>query len=148
METQAPARANVEEAIPFFMVASMESSLAFYRDALGFSMTHSWTPEGNHVEWCNLRRGGASLMLQEYRKHKLPEGRRGEGVSVCFICEDALELYREFTSKGINMREPFVGNGMWVVMLTDPDGYSLCFESFTDVPEETSYHSWKNKNAS
>jgi len=35
--------------------------------------------------------------------------------------------------------KPFVGNGMWVISLRDPDGYDLHFESSTNVPEETLY---------
>jgi catechol 2,3-dioxygenase-like lactoylglutathione lyase family enzyme len=35
---------------------------------------------------------------------------------------------------------PFVGNGMWVTEIRDPDGYQLCFESPTDAPEESEYH--------
>ncbi len=40
-------------------------------------------------------------------------------------------------SRGIAAKRPFVGNGMWVTSLTDPDGYQLHFESETDAPEET-----------
>ena len=61
----------------------------------------------------------------------------GVGVSICFICEDALAIYREVTSRGIQASRPFVGNGMWVTSLSDPDGYRIDFESTTDVPEET-----------
>jgi hypothetical protein len=28
---------------------------------------------------------------------------------------------------------------MWVVSFSDPDGYRIDFESYTDVPEETEY---------
>jgi predicted enzyme related to lactoylglutathione lyase len=64
----------------------------------------------------------------------------GEGVSVCFQCEDALAIYRAATEHGIKVRRnPFVGNGMWVVPFSDPDGYRFDFESPTDVPEETEY---------
>jgi lactoylglutathione lyase len=45
-------------------------------------------------------------------------------------------------AKGINPQEPFVGNHMWVVIIDDPDGYKLDFESATDVPEETTYTDW------
>ena len=31
---------------------------------------------------------------------------------------------------------------MWVVGLTDPDGYRIYFESPTDVPEETFLSEW------
>lgn len=32
---------------------------------------------------------------------------------------------------------------MWVVVINDPDGFILDFESSTDVPEETKYLEWK-----
>jgi lactoylglutathione lyase len=38
---------------------------------------------------------------------------------------------------GITASRPFVGNGMWVTSLSDPDGYRLESESVTDVREET-----------
>lgn len=81
-------------------------------------------------------------MLQEYRTGLRPEGKLGQGVSICFMCIDALALYDEFMKKGLQPAEPFVGNNMWVVSLTDPDGYRLDFESTTEVPEETTYTSW------
>jgi hypothetical protein len=41
-----------------------------------------------------------------------------------FMCEDALALYRDFKSRGVHARNrPSVGNGLWVVPLTHPDGY-------------------------
>jgi predicted enzyme related to lactoylglutathione lyase len=79
--------------------------------------------------------GGAALMLQEFAV----EGKRGQGVSVCFQCKDALAIYRAITSRGVQARRPFVGNNMWVVVVVDPDGYKLDVQSPTDVPEETEY---------
>jgi hypothetical protein len=74
-------------------------------------------------------------MLQEFRT--VPEGTLGLGVSLNFTCDDALSIYREITSRGIVVKRPFVGNGMWVVGMQDPDGYHLSFQSLTDVAEET-----------
>lgn len=54
-----------------------------------------------------------------------------------FICDDALAIYREVTSRGLEASRPFVGNGMWVTSLHDPDGYKVEFESYTGAPEET-----------
>ena len=130
--------ANVRQAVPFFMVASMEDSLRHYVDGLGFTMTLRWISEGK-LRWCWLERGGAALMLQELRAEWVPADKVGVGVSICFICDDALALYREFTARGIEARRPFVGNGMWVTSLQDPDGYQLHFESTTDAPEESEY---------
>lgn len=130
---------NVKQAVPFFMVEDMQRSLRFYTDGLGFTLIGKWEPEGK-IEWCWLNLDGVALMLQEYRPGRLPAEKRGEGVSVCFICEDALRFYTEITARGIPVAaEPFVGNNAWVVELKDPDGYSILFESSTDIAEGTRY---------
>lgn len=126
---------NVKQAVPFFGVANMETSLRYYVDGLGFEMTRKWIDQGK-LRWCWLELGSAALMLQEVRQEPA-RGKVGEGVSIWFQCEDALAIYREITSRGIQAAKPFVGNGMWDVSLTDPDGYKIHFESPTDVPEET-----------
>jgi hypothetical protein len=81
-------------------------------------------------------------MLQEYRNN-IPIDKRGEGISVCFMCEDALTIYKQILLNGLSTSsEPIVGNNLWVVSLNDPDGYSVYFESPTDLPEETTYSEW------
>lgn len=142
MATQAKTEANVEEAVPFFRVTSMETSLRFYVDGLGFQMMRKWTPDGDgKVRWCWLQHGNAAIMLQEFRKEGpdswVPDGKLGVGVSISFQCKDALALYKDFKSRKIDAKRPFVGNAMWVTSVQDPDGYNLEFESLTDVPEET-----------
>lgn len=129
---------NVRQAVPFFGVSSMEASLRFYVDGLGFTMKNRWIDEGK-LRWCLLEIGDAALMLQEYRRERAPSGKLGEGVTICFICQDALAIYREVTARGITAARPFVGNGMWVTSVSDPDGYRLDFESKTDAPEESVY---------
>lgn len=127
---------NVNKAVPFFGIQDMDRSLAFYRDGLGFTMRHSWRPEGR-LRWCWLDLDAASIMLQEYLEGKRPEGALGQGISICFMCQDALAICRDALAKGLEPEEPFVGNGLWVTGFTDPDGYKLFFESPADVPEET-----------
>jgi len=129
---------NLTEAVPFFMVTSMEASLRFYVDGLGFRKTCEWVPRGT-IEWCSLQRGDTTVMLQEYREGRRPDGKLGLGVSACFTCEDAIAYYKELKSRGIEGQRPFVGNRMWVTNVTDPDGYHLSFESATDAPEESEY---------
>lgn len=135
---------NVKQAVPFFGVSNMENSLQFYVDGLGFKMKNCWIPDRDEenpdgrIRWCWLQIGDAAIMLQEFRPEGRPKETLGAGVNVCFQCEDALALYREFKSRGIQMRKrPFVGNQMWVVPVTDPDGYRMEFESPTDAPEES-----------
>lgn len=139
---------NVREVVPFLAVASMEAAVRFYVDGLGFTMTNQWIDEGV-LRWCRLQLGGAGLMLQEFRS----EGHdarpiaavrgsappRGEGVTLCFMCADALAIYHGARACGLAPARPFVGNAMWVTELTDPDGYKILFESDTDAPEESVY---------
>jgi lactoylglutathione lyase len=134
---------NIRLTVPFFMVRDMETSLDFYTNKLGFTITNQWTPRGK-IEWCWLQRDAVAIMLQEPRNHdKIDQvDPKGNGVSIAFQCADALALYHEFTAKGVDIKEPFVGNNMWVVCFTDPDGYKLDFESPTDVEEETTYSDW------
>ena len=142
----------------------MEESVRFYVEGIGFRMTQKWVDEGK-LRWRRLEAGGAALrqaqgrppqarshpersrgaalMLQEFPKEGhdawAPEGKVGEGVSVCFICEDALAIYHQVSSRGIHAARPFVGNAMWVTSLSDPDGYRIDFESPTEAPEESEY---------
>lgn len=134
------AKKNVQQAVPFFWVRDIEASVRFYAQGLGFTVTKEWIDEGK-LRWCWLELGSAAVMLQEFwtegQHRNLPDAKTGVGVSICFICEDAVSLWRDFTSRGISARRPFVGNGMWVTQVSDPDGYHLLFESETDAPEET-----------
>jgi len=112
---------NVEQAVPFFGVSNLESSLRFYMDGLGFTMKYKWIDDGK-LRWCWLEIGSAALMLQEFREEHRPKMRVGEGVTICFTCKDALKIYRDARARGLEARRPFVGNGFWVTELKDPDG--------------------------
>src|SRR5262245_5947344 len=142
MTAPATTTPNVKQAVPFFMVTDIDASLRFYVDGLGAVITNRWIPEGR-IEWSWLRWGDGAQMLQEDRQREQhpgrPAGPLGQGVSVCFMCADAIAIYHELVSRGVGAKRPFVGNGLWVTSVTDPDGYHLDFESPTDVPEETEY---------
>jgi lactoylglutathione lyase len=136
---------NIRMAIPFFIVTDMAKSLEFYTKGLGFTRTNQWTPRGK-IEWCWLERDQVALMLQEpaSKDHVIHTSKmkKGFGVSICMQCQDALALYHEFKERGLQVTEPFVGNGMWVFHVNDPDGFHVEFASLTDVPEETVYSEW------
>jgi len=133
---------NVKQAVPFFAVTHMGTSLRFYVDGLGFKRTKQWVVDGK-IRWCWLEIGAAAVMLQEFPTEGhdswKPQGKLGEGVNICFQCQDAIAIYHEVTRRGIQATRPFVGNGMWVTDVYDPDGYRLEFESPTGEPEETVY---------
>ena len=129
---------NVKQAVPFFRVSDMQASVRFYVEGLGCEIAQKWERDGRLL-WCWLTLGDAALMLQEFPREGpdswRPAGRVGEGVAIFFLCEDAVRFYREVSARGVAAQEPFVGNGMWVTSLRDPDGYQLDFESDTDAPE-------------
>jgi lactoylglutathione lyase len=132
--------ANVRQTVPFFWVRDIDASLRFYVDGLGFTMTNQWIDEGR-VRWCWLELGDAALMLQEFWREghhrNLPTESVGVGVSITFMCRDALAIYRDLEARGLPAKRPFVGNGAWVTQIADPDGYALYFQSPTDAPEES-----------
>jgi lactoylglutathione lyase len=134
------AEGNVKQVVPFLRVSSMEQSLRYYLDGLGCRLLNKWVVE-EKIRWCWLELGGAALMLQEFSKEGhdswVPNGKVGEGVSLCFNCEDAVAIYREVRSRGLSASEPEVGNAMWFTGLSDPDGYRLEFHSPTHTPEDT-----------
>ncbi len=140
---------NVMQAVPFFWVEDMDASLNFYIKGLGFELKNKWEPRGR-IEWCWLQLGNASIMLQEHMKSgehvtAFYENKKGVGVSINFMCKNSITLYHEFKSKAIDVSEPMVGNGLWEITVTDPDGFKLFFESETDIPEETKYSDWITK---
>ena len=128
--------------MPFFAVRDIAESLRFYEKGLGFRLGPKWMPDAT-LRWCWLDRDGVSLMLQQFTAEGhdgwRPEGKCGEGVRICVMCDDAIALYREARERGLEPKRPYVGNGLWVTSLTDPDGYVLDFESPTDAPEESEY---------
>lgn len=132
---------NLRCAVPFFRVADLQRSLSFYIQGLGFTFRHRWEVDGE-LRWCWLQRGPVGLMLQQFPTEGhdswAPQCKVGEGVTICFVCDDAVELFHEVLARGISASTPTVGNGMWVTSVSDPDGYRLDFESSTDEPEGTS----------
>ena len=133
---------NIKQAVPFFGITDIEASLRFYVDGLGFAIKYRWEPD-RRIRWCWLERDGVVLMLQEFwkdgRPGGAPPGTLGNGMSVCFMCEDAIAVYHEALARGLSPARPFVGNRLWVTSLVDPDGYRVDFESPTDAEEETVY---------
>src|SRR5215471_13338505 len=133
---------NIKQAVPFFGVKDIEASLRFYVDGLGFTITRHWDPQGR-IRWCWLELDSVAVMLQEYwkdgRPGGWPTGVLGQGVCICLMCADAVAVYQDAKDRGLQPSKPFVGNGLWVTSLVDPDGYRLDFESPTEVPEDTVY---------
>lgn len=139
MSVAAKSNSNITEVVPFLRVADMPASIHFYVDGLNARIATRWDPDGE-LRWCRLELGGSALMLQTFGtglRERASSTQLGLGVSLAFQCTDAVALYYDFRSRGVEASEPFVGNGLWNTSVTDPDGYVLEFASPTDLPEET-----------
>ncbi len=120
---------------PLLQVFNMPTSIAFYRDVLGFEVVEASGP-GDDVDWVLLRLNNVELMLNTaYEKHNrpaVPERARiaaHEDTAIYFGCPDVDAAYRHLRARSIEVQEPKIAPyGMKQLHVTDPDGYNLCFQ--------------------
>ncbi len=117
-------------------VQNIDESRRFYVERLGCRERDRWEAAGRSSR-CRLQLDEVTIVLQALDAGSTD--RRGQGVEICLMCDDALAIYDALASRGVAAREPLVGNGLRVTSLSDPDGYRIAFESPTDAPEETTY---------
>jgi len=126
---------KVSSLTPLLQVFDMPTSVAFYRDVIGFEVVMP-AQQGNRFDWALLRMGGASLMLNTaYEAHERPAvpdaaRRAGHGdMTLFFACPNVDEAYEYLRSKGIAVEKPVIRvYGMKQLTVIDPDGYELCFQ--------------------
>ncbi|HWA17361.1 MAG TPA: VOC family protein [Devosia sp.] len=131
-----------------FTVKSLERSVAFYRDTLGFELAFQWNPQAPYIgelvgypevdlHGAILRLPGTDVCLEllEYRNvEQVPvdmhNGNIGNG-HIAFNVDNLLELYAELTRKGVKSVSPPVtptigpNKGGKAVYLIDPDGFRV-----------------------
>jgi catechol 2,3-dioxygenase-like lactoylglutathione lyase family enzyme len=111
-------RTRLEGSQPILRVESMDASLRFYVDLLGFT-TVSWGTE----EFTSISRDRAAIYLCQ--------GGQGRGGAWIWIgAEDVQELHKELTAKGVSIRLPPT-NYPWALEMhvEDPDGNVIRFGS-------------------
>lgn len=107
-----------EGATPILRVSDFDASVAFYVDALGFTL--SWQ---DHRFGC-VRRGDAAIMLCQ--------GSQGcSGTWLFLSVSDADALHAEFVKRGAGIRHPPTNYpwGSRELHVFDPDGHVLRFAS-------------------
>ena len=120
---------------PMFEVWDMPTSLAFYRDKLGFKVTGD-SGQGDESGWVMMELGDSTLMLNTaYEDGRRPEKEDPVRVAahhdtcVYFGCPDVDAAYEHLKSQGIAQNPPEIAPyGMKQLYLTDPDNYNLCFQ--------------------
>lgn len=131
-----------------FTVRSLERSIAFYRDILGFELAFQWNPRAAYLaelvgyptvdlHAAILRLPGTDVCLEllEYRNIEQVEVDMGNGNvgngHIAFNVDNLLELYAELQAKGVRSVSPPVtptigpNKGGKAVYLIDPDGFRV-----------------------
>src|SRR3712207_5710668 len=107
----------------FLEVNSLEESLDFYREQLGFELV-SATPE-SEPPLATLRAGRLRVMLAQVPVTMV---RRGRGVHLFLTVEDVDSFYARLRERGVDVAPPSDdGWGGRFVTLEDPDRYRLFF---------------------
>jgi glyoxylase I family protein len=125
---------NIRGMAPLIQVFDMPTSVAFYRDVLGFEVVASSTPPPD-CNWVLLRLNGVEVMLNTaYESHQRPAAHDPARIAahsdttLYFGLEDLDGAYEHLRSRGLELERPAIQPyGMRQISITDPDGYGLCF---------------------
>lgn len=126
---------EVRRIAPLMEVFDMPTSLAFYRDKLGFQVTGD-SGQGDESGWVMLELGAATIMLNtaydEGERPDAPDPNRiaaHRDTCIYFGCPDVDAAYEHLKSNGIAADPPSVAPyGMKQLYVLDPDNFNLCFQ--------------------
>ena len=125
--------AKISGISPFFIVSHVPSSLAFYRDRLGFEISFQG-PTSDDIFFGIVRRGGAEILLKEVGVAPMPKCTRDikQGIARwdAFVSvPDPDALAAEFASRNVEFLTPLQNteDGLRGFELRDADGYVLFF---------------------
>ena len=131
MRTETPVRATLSAISPLFVVSDLQQALTFYRERLGFDVTHQ-SPADNAF-FAIVARDGVQLMLKVVaedvaalpNRSRHPYARWDAYVHV----PDPDALAAEFRDRGATFSAPLADtdDGLRGFELLDHDGYLLFF---------------------
>jgi catechol 2,3-dioxygenase-like lactoylglutathione lyase family enzyme len=126
-------RAEIAGISPFFIVRDVPTSLAFYRDRLGFEITFQG-PDPNDIFFGIVRRDGAQILMKAVGVAPVPNYTRDikQGIARwdAFVSvPDPDGLAAEFASRNVEFFEPLrdTHDGLRGFEIKDADGYLLFF---------------------
>ncbi len=129
--TASVAHENLVSIVPFFIVADLQASIAYYRDRLGFQLEFQGPPDD--IYYAQVRRDGAAIMLKAITPEvgPRPNHTRHEWArwDACIYTLDPESVCREFAERGATFVKPlsFIDDGLWGFEVADADGYVLAF---------------------
>jgi catechol 2,3-dioxygenase-like lactoylglutathione lyase family enzyme len=122
------ARPITDAISPFFIVSSLERTVAFYRDKLGFEVTFQ-EPDSDPF-FAVIRRDGAQLFVKASGS-PLPNSKRHPWARWdAFVhAPDPDALAADFAAHAVAFSAPLedTHDGLRGFEITDPDGYVLFF---------------------
>jgi len=130
---------DIHGVAPLLQVFDMPTAVHFYRDFLGFEVVHRspiLSERTDDVNWTMLRLNGATLMLntayEPGHRPPAPDPARiaaHSDMGLYFECPDVDNAFRQLCEMGVEASEPMVAPyGMKQMYVSDPDGYTLCFQ--------------------
>ena len=118
---------------PFFIVRNVPRALAFYRDKLGFEITHQG-PTEDDIFFGIVERGAAMIMMKDIGVEPIPNYTRDikQGIApwdAYVHVPDPDALAAEFASRKIKFWNPLMDNSdnLRGFEIQDLDGYVLYF---------------------
>jgi catechol 2,3-dioxygenase-like lactoylglutathione lyase family enzyme len=114
---------------PVVFVSNVQTSAAFFRDKLGFSIEFL---HGHPPFYASVSRGAARLHLRFVHEPVItPEVReREDGLLSAFLDVDNIQgLFAEYKAAGVDFAHPLRKEpwGMSAFTVLDPDGNGICF---------------------
>lgn len=129
--------ATINAIAPFFIAGDVPRSIAFYRDRLGFALTHA---EGTPAPFLALvQRDGAMLFLKSQTGvEPVPNSARHPQLRWDAYCHvpDPDVLAADYAARGVRFSAPLMAtpDGLRGFEVTDPDGHVLFFGRPADQP--------------
>lgn len=123
--------ANLSFISPFFIVADLKASVAFYVDKLGFEIRYMG-PDDDPF-WAMIGRDNITIMLKAIADDikSIPNHTRHEWArwDAYISTNDPDALFEEYNSVGITFHQPLKndGDGLRGFEVADADGYVLFF---------------------
>jgi len=127
---------NLTSISPFFIVESLEKSIPYYVERLGFQLDFQG-PEGDPY-YASVSRDGISIMLKAITPDVLPRPNhtRHEWArwDAYIYALDPDTLFQEFKERGASFVKElsFIDTGLWGFEVTDADGYVIAFFQLRD----------------
>jgi catechol 2,3-dioxygenase-like lactoylglutathione lyase family enzyme len=117
---------------PFFIVRNAAAAVAFYRDKLGFDVTHQNSEWATDPFFAIVCRDSVMLIVKDVGVSAVPNSTRGDHAArwdAYINVPDPDALAAEFRSHGVVFSEPLkdTSDGLRGFELKDAEGYVLFF---------------------